>query len=145
MLKDIVENYEKKGGLDTETIQAECPLCRQMVVCKATPDMLGNRDILKELAMEWCSCDEAKKQTKRMQRLEQMDQKIEKMLGEKSLRPIDEDAYTTIKEMAKLVCFDKIHRTTIHLTKIEKVTLSKNADGQLIMNREFKNITGETV
>ena len=144
MLKDTVENYESRGG-ETDTVPIECPICHQRVLCKITPDMAGNKEILKELVMECCSCKEAQIATKRKKQKEQINEKMQKVLGEQSGAPVSAETYEAIRLMALQVCWKKVWKATISLSKTEKVKLSVDSDGQLNIVREERQITGETV
>lgn len=144
MLKDTVENYESKGG-ETDTIPIECPMCHQRVLCKVTPDIALNIDIQKELVIECCSCNEAQYATKRKRQKEQINEKMQKVLGEESGASVSEEIYEAIRLMALQVCWKKIWKANINLSKIEKVKLSVDGDGQLNIVREVRQITGETV
>lgn len=144
MLKDAVESYESRGG-ETDTIPIECPMCHQRVLCKVTPDMVGNADIQKELVIECCSCKEAQYATKRKKQKEQINEKMQKVLGEASGAPVNEEIYEAIRLMALQVCWKKAWKANISLSRTEKVKLSVDSDGQLNIVREVRQITGETV
>lgn len=144
MLKDTVESYESRGG-ETDTISIECPMCHQRVLCKVTPDMIRNTDIQKELVIECCSCKEAQYATKRKKQKEQINEKMQKVLGEGSGVPVNEETYEAIRLMALQVCWKKVWKANISLSKVEKVKLSVDSDGQLNIVREVRQITGETV
>lgn len=144
MLKETVDDYENSGGL-TDTIPVECPFCHQRVLCKITPDMRPNEEILQELVKECCTCKEAQFATKRKKQKEQINEKMKKVLGEESPAPVNEETYEAIRLMALQVCWKKVWKANISLSKIEKVKLSMDSDGQLNIVREVRQITGETV
>lgn len=144
MLRETVEKYEQDGGI-TETMSLECQMCHQTVLCKVTPDMIANKEILREIALENCTCKEAKYIVKKKMQKEQIEEKMQKVLGDNSPAPVSQEIYDAIKEAAHLVCWKKIWKATINLSKNEKVKLTVDSDGQLNIVRELKQITGEIV
>lgn len=144
MIKDTVEDYEKRGGA-TETIPIECPMCHQSVLCKVTPDIMNNTEIQKELVVECCTCKEAQYAAKRKLQKEQINEKMQKVLGDDSMAPVSKDIYEAIRLMAQQVCWKKVWKATVNLSKTEKVKLTVDSDGQLNIVRELRQITGETV
>lgn len=144
MLKDVIEEYENQGG-QTDTIPIECPYCHQSVLCKVTPDMYSNVGVLKELVTECCTCKEAQMISKKKRQQEQINEKMDKVLGNESGMPVSEETYEAIRLMALQVCWKKVWKATVNLSKTEKVKLSVDSDGQLNIVRELRQITGETV
>lgn len=145
MLRDIVENYKSRGGEDTDTIPVECPCCRQIVMCEASPDIMKNRELQRELVLEYCSCVAARNAAKKKKRMEQMDEKLERVIGQNSKVPVSDEVFSNVRELARLVCFGDLLKATVHLNKTEKVVLARGEKEQMNINREKKDISSETV
>lgn len=144
MLKQVIANVESRGG-NVETIQLSCPYCHQGVIAKATEEIMNNKDLRRDLAVESCNCPEAAYETKRKEKIESLDKNLCNLIGDKSLNPVDEEVYDAVRILSKLVAFGKIHRANVHLTKTEKIVISRDADGITNINREIKNITAKSV
>ena len=77
--------------------------------------------------------------------MEQMDEKLEGLIGEKSSKPVSDEVFENVRELARLVCFEQVLKATVHLNKTEKIMMSKGEKGQMNINREKKDISSETV
>ena len=134
MLRDIIENHKSMGG-QYETVTIYCPYCRQGMAADATLDMIGNKDMLRELAIETCTCPEAEFEAKRKLRIENVDEKVNKMLGEESDTPVENEILELIKQMSIHICFEKI----------KKMSISTDMNGLLDIKKEIKNVSRQKI
>lgn len=144
MLRDEIKNYKSRGGA-TETIPAECPYCHQIIAVEVMPDMVNDVKKLKEIAIETCKCPEAQFDRKHKERIEKLEEEISYSVGKFSDNPLSEDICDSIQQMARLVCFKRIQKATINLSKKEKVNLKIDSKGNLIIERESKSVKSRTV
>lgn len=144
MLKDIVEEWKRKGG-ECETVTIDCPFCHQGMVAEVTPDLIRNKELLKELAVETCSCPQAKQKTNYKKRTENIDSKVDRMFGEESGTPVDEEIRTQLKALSLYVCHGKIKKAGIQSSDNVKVTVSTDSNGLLDIKKEIKNISRQKI
>ncbi|MDE5697077.1 MAG: hypothetical protein K2I96_06670 [Lachnospiraceae bacterium] len=144
MLRDIVEEWKKQGG-ECETVTVYCPYCHQGMAAEATLDIVRNDELLKELAIEICQCPEAQYETKRKQRVENVDEKVNALLGKESDSPIDDEILDLIKSMSIHICYEKIKKMSIQLNQVVKVSISMDTNGLLDIKKEIKNISRQKI
>lgn len=144
MLTQEVENY-KSMGKETKMYPVECPCCHQIISVDIIPEMEEDKEILIELAMEQCTCPSAQFHQQKKKRIEKLEKTLERSVGEKSIDPVSEDVYEVIKRVAKIVCFAKVDKATIHLSKQEKINLKRDKDNFLVIEREKKEVRTEMV
>lgn len=144
MLRDIVEDWKKQGG-ECETITVYCPYCHQGMAAEATPDIVRNEELLKDLAIETCQCPEAQYEAKRQQRVESVNEKVNALLGEESDTPVDEEILDLIKAMSIHICYEKIKKMSIQINQITKVSISMDSNGLLDIKKEIKNISRQKI
>lgn len=144
MLKDIIEDWKKQGGM-CETVTIYCPYCHQGMAAEATPDIVGNNELSEELAVETCSCPAAKSAAKRKKREESVNTKVDAMLGEKSGTPVDDGILDLIKAMSIHVCHGHIRKISIQVNENVKVGISTDTNGLLDIKKEIKNISRQKI
>lgn len=144
MLKDIIEEWKKKGGR-CETVTIYCPYCRQGMAAESTPDIAENKDLLEELAVETCRCPEAQIEAKRKKREESVNIKVDAMLGEKSGTPVDGGILDLIKAMSIHVCHGHIRKISIQVNENVKIGISTDTNGLLDIKKEIKNISRQKI
>lgn len=144
MLKQVIDNVESRGG-NVQTVQVQCPFCHQQVYTKITDEIMNNRELRRDLAIESCSCPAAIEEAKKKEKIELLDRNLCGLIGEKSFDPVDEEVYEAIRALSKLIAFKKIHRTNVHLSKIEKIVISRDADGITNINREIKQVSAKSI
>lgn len=144
MLKDIIEEWKRKGGR-CETVTICCPYCHQGMAAEATPDMAENEDLLGELAVETCSCPEAKNEAKRKKRVESVGIKVDAMLGEKSGTPVDGGILDLVKAMSIHVCHGHIRKINIQVNENVRVGISTDTNGLLDIKKEIKNVSRQKI
>lgn len=140
MLRDIIDDW-KNSGRDCETVTIYCPYCHQGMAAEATLDMVRNKELLEELAVELCSCPAALEKAKRKKRAESVDTKVDTMLGENSGTPVDEEILNQIKLMSMHVCFGKLKKINIQINENVKVSINTDSNGLLDIKKEIKNIS----
>lgn len=144
MLRDIIGDWKKQGG-DCETVTVYCPYCHQGMAAEATPDIVRNEELLNELATETCQCPEAQYETKRKQRVEIVDEKVNALLGKESGSPVDEEILDLIKAMSIHICYEKIKKMSIQISQEAKVSISMDANGLLDIKKEIKNVSRQKI
>lgn len=144
MLKDIVEKC-KTGGGRYETVTIYCPYCHQGMAADATMDMIKNEDLLKELAVETCTCPEAQLEAKRKHRVESVNEKVNKMLGESSDTPVDSDILELIKQLSIHICYERLKKMSININSSVKVSISTDTNGLLDIKKEIKNVSRQKI
>lgn len=144
MLRDIVENHKSMGG-QYETVTIYCPYCHQGMAADATLDMIGNKDMLRDLAIETCTCPEAQFEAKRKLRIENVDEKVNKMLGEESDTPVENEILELIKQMSIHICFEKLKKMSISINSSVKVSISTDTNGLLDIKKEIKNVSRQKI
>lgn len=144
MLTDKVNNYKSRGGA-VETIPVECPYCHQLVAVDIMPEMMNDESARSSLAIETCRCPEAQFEKKRRNKIERIDEEISYVIGKYSDRPLDEKLCDDIRKIAKAVSFGKLSKATINISKKEKINLKTDSKGNLIVEREVKNVKSKTI
>ena len=144
MLRDIVEKC-KAGGGRYETVTIYCPYCHQGMAADATMDMIKNEDMLKELAVETCSCPEAQFEAKRKHRAESVDEKVNKMLGESSDTSVDSSILELIKQMSIHICYKRLKKMSINIDSRTKVSISTDANDLLDIKKEIKDVSRQKI
>lgn len=144
MLRDIIEDWKKQGG-ECETVTVYCPYCHQGMAAEAAPDIVRNDELLKELATETCQCTEAQYETKRKQRVESVDEKVNTLLGKESDSPVDEEILDLIKAMSIHICYEKIKKMSIQISQVAKVSISMDTNGLLDIKKEIKNVSRQKI
>ena len=110
-----------------------------------TLDMIGNKDMLRELAIETCTCPEAQLEAKRKLRIENVDEKVNKMLGQESDTPVENEILELIKQMSIHICFEKIKKMSISINSSVKVSISTDMNGLLDIKKEIKNVSRQKI
>lgn len=144
VIRDEVNNYRSMGG-ETETIPVECPYCHQLVAADVTPEIKDDPNKLRSLAIEVCTCPESQYERKHRKRVERLEDEIGYSIGKYSDNPLSQEICDSIQAVARQVCFKNVMSATIKISKKEKVTLRIDSKGNLIIERELKNVKSRTV
>lgn len=144
MLRDIIEDWKKQGG-ECGTVTIYCPYCRQGMAAEATPDIVRNEELLKELAVETCQCPEAQYEAKMKQRAERVDEKVNAMLGKESDTPVEDEILDLIKAVSIHICHEKLKKLSIQINQAAKVSISIDGSGLLDIKKEIKNISRQKI
>ena len=99
-------------------------------------DLIRNEKLLEELAVETCSCPQAKNKTSYKKRTENIDLKVDRMFGEESGTPVGEEIRTQLKALSLQVCHGKIKKAGIQISDNVKGTVSTDSNGLLDINNK---------
>lgn len=135
----------KAAGQEITEILVSCPYCHQSMMVEATEDIKNNGDKCRMLAEEICICKDARRSVERRNQAERLNISINNIVGNNSSAPYEDELIQAIKELAVLVYRKRIDSATIKASKLDKVEIKRDSDGNLFLRREIKQKEAEKV
>lgn len=142
MMKERI-GEEKSYGVVTESSTVQCEWCGQYVAVEVTTSM--TEEEIRELARETCSCEPAELYQEKKERMEKMEEKIKKLLTEKSNYPAEIETVGKIYEMGKEILEGRIAKVSVTLINGDKVEIAENKKGFIVVKRTEKKESVESV
>lgn len=128
MLRDKVKNYD-----ELITVNGSCRFCGQMMTVEV-PDS-WNEEMINELVVEKCECNDAVGYTGLKRRKERAHEKIRILFGDGAAVPVDDKAEKLLHMAADAALEWDIEKITVDIKDGTKGNIKRNAKGNIKIER----------